>query len=69
MRAVEQGDIEIIDMWEEEDRPQDNTFRASSAATVTSQSHTASRTIGVLDSETPMQTRSGTGATAAGSTW
>jgi hypothetical protein len=26
MRAVEQGDIEVIDMWEEGDGPQDNTF-------------------------------------------
>ena len=42
------------------------SFRASSAATVTPRSHTASRTIGVL--ETPPPTRSGTGATAAGST-
>jgi hypothetical protein len=41
-----------------------SSFRASSAATVTplshSRTHTASRTIGVLD--TPPQTRSGTGA-------
>ncbi len=35
MRAVEQGDIEVIDMWEEGDGPQNNTFRASLAATVT----------------------------------
>jgi hypothetical protein len=26
MKAVEQGDIEVIDMWEEGDGPQDNTF-------------------------------------------
>ena len=26
MRAVEEGDIEVIDMWEEGDGPQDNTF-------------------------------------------
>jgi hypothetical protein len=26
MRAVEEGDIEVIDMWEEGDRHQDNTF-------------------------------------------
>jgi hypothetical protein len=26
MRAVEVGDIEVIDMWEEGDGPQDNTF-------------------------------------------
>ncbi len=38
-------------------------FRASSAATGTPRSHTASRTI-----STPPPTRSGTGATAAGST-
>jgi hypothetical protein len=42
------------------------SFRASSAATVTPLSHTASRTIGVLF--TPPPTRSGIGATAAGST-
>ncbi len=45
------------------------SFRASSAAIVTPLSHRthiASRTIGVLD--TPPPTRSGTGATAAGST-
>jgi hypothetical protein len=40
------------------------SFRASSAATVTPLSHTASRTISILD--TPSPTRSGTGATAAG---
>ena len=39
---------------------------ATSEATVTPRSHTASRTISVL--ETPPPTRSGTGATAAGST-
>ncbi len=42
------------------------SFRASSVATVTPLSHTASRMISVLD--TPPRTRSGTGATAAGST-
>ena len=46
------------------------SFLASSAATVTPRSHcdshTASRTIGVL--ETPPPTRNGTGAMAAGST-
>ena len=26
MRAVADGDIEVIDMWEEGDGPQDNTF-------------------------------------------
>jgi hypothetical protein len=26
MRAVEEGDIEVIDMWEEGDGPLDNTF-------------------------------------------
>ncbi len=26
MKAVEQGDIEVIDMWEKGDGPQDNTF-------------------------------------------
>ncbi len=26
MRAVEEGDIEAIDMWEEDDGPHDNTF-------------------------------------------
>ena len=26
MRAVEEGDIEVIDMWEEGDGQQDNTF-------------------------------------------
>ncbi len=42
------------------------SFRASTVATLTLLSHTASRTIGVLD--TPPPIRSGTGATAAGST-
>jgi hypothetical protein len=42
------------------------SFRASSAATVTPLSHTASRTIGVLD--TPPLTRSGTGVTTTSST-
>ncbi len=42
------------------------SIRASSAAAVTPLSHTASRTIGVLD--TPPPIRSGTRATAAGST-
>ena len=34
MRAVEQGDIEVIDMWEEGDGPQDNTFVKRKVATV-----------------------------------
>ena len=42
------------------------SFRASSAVTVTTRFHTASKTIGVL--EVPPPTRSGFGATAAGST-
>ncbi len=42
--------------------------RASSAATVNPLSHTASRTIGVLDTPQPTRRAAWTGATAAGST-
>ena len=34
MRAVEEGDIEVIDMWEEGDGPQDNTFVKRKASKV-----------------------------------
>jgi hypothetical protein len=29
MRAVEEGDIEVIDIWEDGDGPHDNTFVTS----------------------------------------
>ena len=34
MRAVEEGDVEVIDMWEEGDGPQDNTFVKRKASKV-----------------------------------